>query len=319
MSQTALPIEWLQQLSDPYAVLGIAVTADERHILQRYHVLAKLLHPDHYANKNGVDQKLATAIFTRLINPAYEDLKYLQKRSDIIAKLRLEAITWGKNAVSMQNPLIKQLQGMSIKEADLFYEQAIASYTTLQYESLTQSYWMIQKLNELNLAYLYLHTDKSFIVEPPHPIISEVKSQPVAAVEVDKTENTEHLTPAVVNYAQRHYQRAMDYSKQSHWSLAVRELRDAIKLEPNNSDYYALLGVVHLRQNFNGMAKVYIRQALKLNPQHPLAVKYATHLNITLQDHIDPKSVAKALGIAAWLNKFFTKAEANLSQVLKFR
>ncbi|MEA5566406.1 MULTISPECIES: J domain-containing protein [unclassified Anabaena] len=315
MPQNTLPTEWLQQLSDPYAVLGIAVTADERRIFQRYHALAKLLHPDHYANNNGVDQELATAIFTRLINPAYDELKHLRKRADIITTLRLEAITWGKSAVSVQNPLIEQLKGMSIKEATSFYEEAIVSYTTLQYQSLTQSYWMIQKLNEFNLAYLYLHTNNSFILEPPHPVIAEAKYQPVV-VQVDKTQN---LAPTVINYAQRHYQRAIDYSKQGHWSLAVRELRDAIKLEPSNSDYYALLGIVHLRQNYIGMAKVYIRQALKLNPQHTLAVKYASHLKIPLHNQIDPKSVAKALGIAVWLNKFFVKAEANLSQVLKFR
>lgn len=318
MSQTTLPTEWLQQLSDPYAVLGITVTADDRRILQRYHVLAKLLHPDNYANSNNNgEQKLATAIFTRLINPAYGELKNGEKRAEIIATLRLQAITWGKNAVSEQNPLIKQLMRMSRQEAELYYEQAIASYITSQYESLTQSYWIIQKLNELNLAYLYLQTDNSFILEQPapHPVVSPATST-LSPATVEKTHN---LTPTDINYAQRHYQRAIEYSKQGHWSLAVRELRDAIKLDPNNSDHYALLGVVHLRQNFNGMAKVYIRQALKLNPQHPLAVKYATHLKMPLQDHTDPKSVAKALGIAAWLHKFFSKAEANLSQVLKLR
>lgn len=316
MPQTALPPELLQQLTDPYAVLGIAVTADERSILRRYHVLVKLLHPDNYTNSSNVDKTLATAIFTRLINPAYAELKNIKKRAEIIATLRLQAITWGKNATSEQNPLVRQLMGMSISEAQSFYENAIASYTTVQYQSLTQSYWMIQKLNELNLAYLYLQSNHSFTTtpEPYHAVVTEVK-QPVVAT-FDKTQN---IKSSVINYAQRHYQRALEYSKQSHWSLAVRELRDAIKLEPDNSDYYALLGVVHLRQKFLGMAKVYIRHALKLNPQHPLALKYANHLKIPMQLQTDPASLAKAIGIAGWLSKFLAKAEASLSQVLKFR
>lgn len=322
MSQTALSTEWLEQLSDPYAVLGIPVTADDRSILQRYHFLAKQLHPDQYESSNKADQKLATAIFTRLINPAYAELKQTKKRAEIAATLRLKAMSWGKQAeASTQNPLVKKLMGMSRKEAELFYQQAIASYTTQQYQSLTQSCWIIQQLNELNLTYLYLRNDHSFTIEPPHPIAAEAPSQPApppvtVSVPTDKNPT---LTPAVINYAHRHYQRAFEYSKQGQWSSAVRELRDAIKLEPNNSDYYALLGVVHLRQSFVGMAKVYIRQALKLNPKQPLAVKYAAYLKLPITDQNDPKSVSKALGIAVRLSQFLAKAEAKLSQVLKLR
>jgi Flp pilus assembly protein TadD len=82
------------------------------------------------------------------------------------------------------------------------------------------------------------------------------------------------------------------------------ELRCAIKLETNNSKYYALLGVVHLQQGFPGMAKVYIRQALKLDPQQPLAIEYAAKLNLGIK--ADPKSMAKAISIAALLSNFLS-------------
>ena len=83
----------------------------------------------------------------------------------------------------------------------------------------------------------------------------------------------------------------------------MKELRVAIKLAPKNSDYYALLGLVHLKQKFIGMARVYIRQALKLNPQDLLAQKYATRLKIEPGENTNPKSMAKALSIAA-LSRF---------------
>lgn len=89
MSQTVLPAKWLKLLSDPYAVLGISVAADERRILKRYHALAKLLHPDRYAKRDNAEQELAKAIFTCLINPAYEQLKRTQKRAEKMLMLRL--------------------------------------------------------------------------------------------------------------------------------------------------------------------------------------------------------------------------------------
>ncbi len=110
-----------------------------------------------------------------------------------------------------------------------------------------------------------------------------------------------HVQPVVKRYAQRHYQRAIDYANLAYWTRSVQELRDAIKLEPRNSDYHALLGFIHLKQNFPGMATVYIRQALKLNPQHPLALKYATKLKINLSKNAHPKSLAISVGIAALL------------------
>ncbi|MEA5506448.1 J domain-containing protein [Halotia wernerae UHCC 0503] len=72
MSQTVFPAKWLKQLSDPYAVLGVSVVANEEQLLKRYRTLVKLLHPDRHTKNNHVEQKLVTAIFTCLINPAYE-------------------------------------------------------------------------------------------------------------------------------------------------------------------------------------------------------------------------------------------------------
>ncbi len=112
------------------------------------------------------------------------------------------------------------------------------------------------------------------------------------------------VKPVLTNYAQRHYRRAIDYVRLAKWSIAVQELRDAIKLEPNNSEYYALLGLVHLQQKFIGMARVYIRHALKLNPHNSLALKYAPKLTIQPGENINPKSMAKAVSIAALLSRF---------------
>lgn len=299
MSQTFLPPKWLEQLCDPYAVLGISVIADDRQIFKRYHTVAKLLHPDRYTKSCNSDPELATAIFSRLINPAYEQLKHQQKRLIAVATLRSDAIS-EQQALSSQSATAQRIMEMSPPQAELFYEEAIACYAEAQYKSLDQFYQVTQQIRILNLVYLRLHKPDLFLLEKAVRIISEIEAKPV---ELRLDEETD-VKPVLTNYAQRHYQRAIEYVRLAKWPLAVQELRDAIKLEPNNSDYYALLGLVHLQQKFIGMARVYISQALKLNPQNSLALKYAPRLKIQPGENTNPKSMAKAMSIAALLNRF---------------
>ncbi len=300
MSQTFLPPEWLEQLCDPYAVLGISVSADDRQIYKRYHTLAKLLHPDRYAKSFNPEQELATAIFSHLINPAYEQLKHRHKRLIAIATLRSEARVLPPQPLCVQSAIAEEIMEMPAPQAELFYEEAIACYAEAQYKSLNKFSQVTQQIRILNLAYLKLHKPDLFLAQAPIPIIPEVEFK---LVELTLNEKA-NVKPVLTNYAQRHYQRAIEYVRLAKWPLAVQELRDAIKLEPNNSDYYALLGLVHFKQKFLGMARVYIRQALKLNPQHSLALKYAPGLKIQPGENTNPKSMAKAVSIAALLSRF---------------
>jgi tetratricopeptide (TPR) repeat protein len=300
MSQTFLSPEWLEQLCDPYAVLGISVSADDRQIYKRYHTLAKLLHPDRYAKSSNPEQELATAIFSHLINPAYEQLKHRHKRLIAIAMLRSDARVLQQQALSVQSAIAEEIMEMPAPQAELFYEEAIACYAEAQYKSLHKFSQVTQQIRILNLAYLRLYKPDLFLAQVPIPIIPEVKFK---SVELTLNEKAS-VKPVLTNYAQRHYQRAIEYVRLAKWPLAVQELRDAIKLEPNNSDYYALLGLVHFKQKFIGMARVYIRQALKLNPQHSLALKYAPKLKIQPGENTNPKSMAKAVSIAALLSRF---------------
>ena len=55
------------------------------------------------------------------------------------------------------------------------------------------------------------------------------------------------------------------------------------------------------------MAKVYIRQALKINPQQQLALKYAALLQIKVNEPVTSQSMSKAVGIASLLSKFLSQ------------
>jgi curved DNA-binding protein CbpA len=314
MSQNSLSKEWLKLIIDPYAMLGISVNADERQISKRYYVLAKQLHPDQRINNNNPDRELAEIVFTQLINPAYEQLKQRKKRSSVIALLRsgTKALDQQK-AVAAKMSIIQTMSTMTAQEAELFYEDVVKSYASAQYHSLQRSYQLTQQLSALNIVYLSCQQIENLPGNQPQAITDE---EDITEIQSDQDETTllqnnsssnTILQAELINYAKRHYERAVEYSHQEKWNLAVGELRDAIKLDVTNSDYYALLGVVHFNQKFIGMAKVYIRQALKMNPQQPLALKYAELLHIKVNETVAPKSIVKALGIASLLSRFLSK------------
>ena len=73
--------------------------------------------------------------------------------------------------------------------------------------------------------------------------------------------------------AQRHLQRAKDQIKMRNYNLAVQELRDAIQVDPHNSEFHALLAQVQLEKGLTGMANISLRQALKLNPEDAIALE----------------------------------------------
>lgn len=71
--------------------------------------------------------------------------------------------------------------------------------------------------------------------------------------------------------AQRHYQRAIEQLKMRKTGAAVQELQGAIEADPTTSDYHALLAKIHLDKGLISLAKLNLRQALKLNPNDALA------------------------------------------------
>ncbi len=65
---------------------------------------------------------------------------------------------------------------------------------------------------------------------------------------------------------------------QGNWKVAMKELREVLQIEPNNSKAHAMLGVVYKNINQPQMAKISLTRSLQINPNQPLALKHIQDL-----------------------------------------
>lgn len=65
---------------------------------------------------------------------------------------------------------------------------------------------------------------------------------------------------------------------QGNWKVALKELREVLQIEPNNSKAHAMLGVVYKNINQPQMAKISLMRSLQINPNQPLALKHIQDL-----------------------------------------
>lgn len=130
-------------------------------------------------------------------------------------------------------------------------------------------------LAELNLVYLRLKMGE--------PMVREKRTGLMSAPQVSRVRITQppSETPSI-SYAERYYRRAQEYLEKETLLLAIQELRDAIKLNPNLAKYHTLLAQIYLKQNLPGAAKAHCRQALKLDPNDKKAIAYAKQLKLSV-------------------------------------
>lgn len=268
--------QWLENYSDPFAIMGLSVLADDRRTLKRYRTIAKLLHPDSLMMSSAQERENATQFLARLVNPAYKKLKQHKGRTEELATLRF-VVRQRMETVEPTTEWGRSLLKTPVVQVETVYEQAIAELCEQQYSSLDGFESTTAVLGELNLIYLRLKIsepmvrEKRFGVVPPAPEREiEIKPEPI---------DPGRKPPS---YAQRHYMRAEEYLSKGNVQQAINELKDAIKLESDQSKYHALLAKAYLMQKMRGAAKAYCRRALNLDPQNILALRCAKYLQLEL-------------------------------------
>ncbi len=279
--------DWIKRLSvDPYAVLGLPVTADERRITKQYRQAAKRLHPDSLVGLETDEVEFSGQWFSRLVNPAYQRLKQDKGRAETLATLRLKVRRLSReDQLHPKSDVAQQLLAVEEDAVEVRYEQLVTELAMGQYDSADNYLTQTTAIAELNLVYLRRKMGNLVIREKRAGLITSA----AAAVVPPPVE-----APPTASYGQRHVERAKTYIQAQKYLQAIQELRDAVRLEPTNSDYHTLLGQVYLKNQMAGMAKVHIRHALKLTPDHSVALKYAQQLGLDLPSPPSPNGHAPA-------------------------
>lgn len=255
--------------SDHYAVLGVAVDSSASEIRKRYMKLARMLHPDSY---EGTNKEQASQILSRLVNPAYQVLSQEKERNDYSLLLRLvgQRANLEFDTVKISAASAKAL--LSSDEYETFYQTAIQDLALQQYGQLSESVECIEQISELNLAYLLrresTQSGKRKYSEPSLPVPAEPVS-PEASM-TTQTREPAAAAPSTTSegYVKQYLRRAEDLAAKKLYAAASQELRDALRLDPQNVRCHALMGTVYLKQKQPKMAKGHLTQALKLDPNN---------------------------------------------------
>lgn len=144
-------------LSDPFATLGVPLTALYLEVLDRYEAVMALLHPDRHSNKSEKSQQFAESNRV-LIEQAYVQLQDQTSRDRALEQLR-ECVT--KTKPNPQSAFARALLNYPTLAVTAFYEGAVDDLKLLQYYSLNNIEPVTQTLRELNLVYAYIKTESN--------------------------------------------------------------------------------------------------------------------------------------------------------------
>jgi curved DNA-binding protein CbpA len=265
---------FLLDFVDHHAVLGVPIDADAAAIRKRYLRIARRLHPDSCVSESEEGKQRASEFLSKLVNPSWEKLSQEKERIeyDLVLKLKGQQAA-SQGSLNLGN-LAKELAAAS--NPDHFYRSSLKDLVDRQYDQLDHILDITGQISELNLVYLMRKGGNvtAAVTEPKKKIYtgsnlpdsSQAPGQPMPMARAQTAPARRETV------ADQYYRRAEEHTAKNNFAQAVLELRDALKLEPNNSRCHALMGVVYLRQNQATMAKIHLNRALELDPQNERAL-----------------------------------------------
>jgi curved DNA-binding protein CbpA len=274
------------ELIDHYAILGVPLDADLKEIRQRYLKIAYRLHPDTCRAKSNAEKERAGQLFSKLVNPAYEQLSREQSRSEfrlVVAQIGRGVAQEIAKTTLASEPAKKLVQANSNVEAA--YRKLLQPLAIDEYLTLDGVYHKIAQISELNLVYLMLLEGQSKKAAPPTYVAASVMAP--ATSEPSSVPREMPKAPDVESGVTSYVRRAQQSLNIGNYAQVILEMRDALKLEPNHSICHALLGLAYLKQHQTSMARVHINQAVKANPTDPMVIESKKELDKSLNPNIE--------------------------------
>lgn len=284
---------------DPFALVGVSVSADEKRIAKRYRQIAKQLHPDALtANEasSGLSAAIASKVIARIVNPSYQKLKQERGRQEVLSTIRLRVRRLVRTEKLVPTfPSAQKLSTLEEEGVDIFYEQALTQIASQQFQSWDALYAHSLEIGQLNLVFLSRKLE-NLVIRPKRAGLMTTAVTPTAAAPPPRPTDTVSRQPASeatdsadspetleIDYVKKHTTRAKTYLVKQNYEMAVQELREALKLAPQDPELHSMIGQTYFKQKLSGMAKSHFRQALKLRPTHKVALKYSQLLGIEIE------------------------------------
>ncbi len=258
---------------DYYALLGMPLFSDGKDVRKSYLKIARRLHPDS-ALLGSSDKQFAGQLLSKLINPAWECL--VQEKSkieyDLLLKLKAKEAAGNPNSTEGLSSVAQALLDSADVESE--YRTLVQSLTAKQFEHLSQSEELTAQISELNLVYL-VKTQGNWTSGAGIPIkpMTSMGKPSTAQPEAPTAPPSTNFSAARQSLADPYFNRAEIAFKRQNYPQAVLELRDALKLEPNNGRSHSLLGMVYLEQKQGTMARIHFDKALSLDASDAMALE----------------------------------------------
>lgn len=261
--------------TDYHAILGTPVDAEAKDIRKRYLTIARRLHPDSCATESKTDRQLASEYLSKLVNPAYEKLSQEKNYIEYGVLLRLK----GQQALKQQETIVltsdfaRRLAAAS--DLDTSYRAALRELAEKQYQHLDHSLELIGQISELNVVYLMRKESRGESINPPKPLnldngspstANRSSAASPAAKPAAAPATRESLVAAYLR-------RAQEFEAKQDFTGAMRELREALKIEPTSHECHSRMGLIYVKTNQITMAKIHFNKALELNPQDAIALE----------------------------------------------
>lgn len=278
-------------ITDHHAILGVSIDADAKEVRLRYLKIAQQLHPDK-CKSDPTKKELAGQILSKLVNPSYEQLS----RKNSFAEHQLVLTQIGKRLAEKKSDLtLNSQKAQTLLESgdkvELIYLKQLKELGAQQYKSLDQVTEAIATISELNLVYLMLKYRHSINREEQKSVTKQPVAQKTTKVQKSVIPKTPSSTPprqtadepTPQSMVESYIRRAQQYMNRQDFAQAIVELRDALKIDPNNSICHALLGKAYLKQQQLTMAKVHINKAYKANSKEPVVIESKQELEKVLK------------------------------------
>ena len=260
---------------DHHAILGVSLDAEPKQIRLQYLKIAQKLHPDK-CRRDLAKAKTAGQILSKLVNPAYEQLS----RKSAFAEHQLVLTQIGKRLAENKDKVtVKNEIALELLKAggspELVYPKLLKKLTAEQYKNLSLLAEKIDAISELNLVYLMLKSDRGInrssvkSSSPASQANTSNKNVTKAASTTTPPAEEEVSTDSRVN---AFVDRAQQYISKAEFDRAIKELKDALRINPNHGIAHAVMGRAYLHKNQLTMAKVHIDKAYKADPHNQIVI-----------------------------------------------